>query len=424
MMSSDSRPFVDDALGGTLARDHQSRAFFFSGQSTHTYVAYMDHHFNARVTCYDHDSEEWDFPTRIDTCIREWHPDGHNVPNLFVTQDGFIHVFYGAHNHSFKYARSREPENIDAWESGMRVGKKGTYPYFAQTSDGAMLVFYRYGPTGGYNNPFLAVQHSPDNGHTWSGLQELATFKEGCKLYGNNALYDPLRDRVHLTLNVPIEFERRLEKRAWKQYYCQYEPDSGQLFSLTGKRIQAVAEEDDFRRHNGPLAGQNIVDMFLHEKTLFFLFRTEEDRLELGRWNGSDIECTEIPAHLTDDGVPDQITLCTEDGRIVRLYGISPGGPDAGDLMMWESEDGGTTWKNAECILRHPMPGNGLQHPNLVIGYESFGPRLLVGERPDPWPEDMERTPENHYDNPARRDKRLYALSADGNTVYGGHPNR
>jgi hypothetical protein len=416
-MRQEPRPFVEDALGGTLARDHQSRAMFFSGRHARTYVAYMDHHFNARITCYDHESAEWAFPTRLDTCIRDRYPDGHNVPNLFVTQDGFLHVFYGAHNHSFQYARSREPENIEAWETGMRVGKKGTYPYFARTRGGELLVFYRYGPTGGYNNPFLAVQHSSDAGRTWGELQELATFEEGCKLYGNNALYDPCRERVHLILNVPVEFERRLESRAWKQYYCQYEPDGGGLFSITGEPLEPVATEEDFRRNNGRLGGREIVDMFLHGRTLFFLFRAGKDRLKLGRWDGADIECNEIPARLMEGGIPDQLSPCTEDGEIIDLYGIHSEGPDAGDLMRWRSEDGGGTWQGPECMLRQPVAGNPLQTPNLVMGYESCGPKLLVGERPGEWPRDVERTPENHYDNPRRRDKRLYALTTDGRVV-------
>ena len=409
--------FVDDALGGTLARDHQSRAVFFRGQFTRTYVAYMDHHFNARITFYDHEGEQWAFPTRIDTCIRGRFPDGHNVPNLFVTKDGFIHIFYGSHNHSFKYARSREPENIGEWETGLQVGKDGTYPYFAGTDGGDLLVFYRYGPTGGYNNPFLAVQHSSDYGRSWEDLRQLATFEEGCKLYGNNALYDSHRGRVHLILNVPIEFERRLESSAWKQYYCQYEPDSGGLFSITGNRIGPVAEEEDFRRNNGRLGGREIVDMFLHGRVLLFLFRTEENRLEFGRWDGAEIECTAIPAHLMEHGVPEQITLGTDDGGLINLYGIHSEGAEAGDLMTWKSEDGGANWQGPECLLRHPVPGNDLQAPNLVMAYQSSGPRLLVGERPGEWPEDVARTPRNHYDNPGRRDKRLYAVTADGETV-------
>jgi hypothetical protein len=411
------QPFVTDALGGTLARDHQSRGLFFRGRFARTYVAYMDHHFNARMTCYDHDAGQWSFPARIDTCIRNPHPDGHNVPNLFVSGDGFLHVLYGAHNDSFKYARSREPENPDAWETGGRVGAQATYPYVARTADGELLLFYRHGPTGGYNNPFLAVHHSVDNGRTWGELRRLATFTEGCKLYGNNALYDPLRRRVHLVLNVPLEAGRRLEKRAWTQYYCQYDPESGTLHGVTGEPVGPLAQEEDFRRHNGPLAGREIVDMALHERTLLFLLRSGDDGLEVGRWDGSDLACAGIPAGLLPHGALGQATLGTEDGRRLDLYGISAEGPDAGDLMRWRSEDGGATWREGECLLRHPTPGNHLQSPNLVMGYPGAGPRLLVGERPGPWPPDVQRTPANHYDNPRRRDKRLYALDADGQTL-------
>ena len=45
-----SAHFAWDSLGGTLARDHQSRAMYYAGEHQRTYVAYMDHSFYARIT--------------------------------------------------------------------------------------------------------------------------------------------------------------------------------------------------------------------------------------------------------------------------------------------------------------------------------------------------------------------------------------
>jgi len=161
--------FVHDALGGTLARDHQSRAMYFQGKHRRTYVTYMDHDFGARITYYDHDVKRWAEIVRVDDCIAEtgWCKglkDGHNVPNLWVSRSGTIHLIYGSHGTPFKYARSERPEDISRWKLGKRISNYATYPFFAQLPDGEMLMFYRYGPTGGYKNPFLAFQRTADEG--------------------------------------------------------------------------------------------------------------------------------------------------------------------------------------------------------------------------------------------------------------------
>ena len=99
---AEPRPIVNDSLGGTLARDHQSRTMYFQGKHRRTYLAYMDHDFNARITFYDHDTGAWVQLVLVDDCIAEvgWCKglkDGHNVPNLWVSKSGVIHLIYGSH---------------------------------------------------------------------------------------------------------------------------------------------------------------------------------------------------------------------------------------------------------------------------------------------------------------------------------------
>lgn len=69
--TGESRHFAWDSLGGTLARDHQSRAMHYEGEHKRTYVVYMDHGFYARITYYDHDEKKWvSPPVLLDDCIR------------------------------------------------------------------------------------------------------------------------------------------------------------------------------------------------------------------------------------------------------------------------------------------------------------------------------------------------------------------
>ena len=67
----------------------------------------------------------------------------------------------------------------------MRVGERGTYPYFCELPDGELLLFYRYSPRHGYDNPFLGLQRTRDGGKTWTKLEKLLTFAVNMLSYEN-----------------------------------------------------------------------------------------------------------------------------------------------------------------------------------------------------------------------------------------------
>ena len=52
-------------------------------------------------------------------------------------------------------------------------------------------------------------------------------------------------------------------------------------------------------------------------------------------------------------------------------------------------------------------------------GYAGSGPFMIISETKGPWPVGKKITRANHYDNPARRDKRLYALDRQGRFIAG-----
>ena len=421
--------FAADSLSGTLARDHQSRAMYFAGQYRRTYVAYLDHHYNARVTHYDHDTRRWAFPTRVDTCIRGERPDGHNAPNLFITPDGTVHLFYGSHGHSFKYARSKRPERIDRWDIGMRVGSKGTYPYLCNTDSGRLLLFYRHGPTGGYNNPFLGVQQTDDGGRTWSQIEKPLTFRKGCKIYGNNALYDPLRKRVHLVLSVPGAPKPRWRKDRWKRYYCQYDPATRRVHAANGRAIGPTAKEADFTANNGRLVEGGIIDMCLHESVLCFLFRAGTDGIGFGRWDGRKLTRHLIPAEKLRDVRVASTQLLTPDGETFHIYALRRV-PDSTirrhlDLWVWTSRDQGKTWTNGRCLVdcRRRKLGHGLNGLNMTMDYSGSGPLFIVQQMPDfevPWLQNLTPSEKEIWGRRLSGDLKLYALDANGHFVANG----
>ena len=423
------RHFADDSLSGTLAPDHQSRAMYSAGKHRRTYVAYLDHHYNARVTYYDHDTGRWTFPVRVDTCIRGRHPDGHNAPNLFVTRDGTVHLFYGSHGHSFKYARTKKPERIDEWDVGMRVGDRGTYPYFCETESGDLLVFYRYGPTGGYDNPFLAVQRTGDGGKTWSPIKRLVTFEKGCKIYGNNALYDPVTKRVHLVLSVPGAPHPRWRGDRWKKYYCQYDTATGRVHAANGKAIGPTAREADFVANSGPLAGRGIIDMCLHDSVLYFLFRAGRDGIGFGRWDGRKLTRHVIGPEKIKDVRMLSVRPFTTGGTSIFIYALRRAA-DADihrrlDLWVWTSRDGGKKWDDGRCLVdcRRRKLGHGLNGLNRTIAYSGTGPLFITQQMPNydvPWLKDLPADEKKIWARRLSGDLKLFALDAEGGFVPNG----
>ncbi len=406
------KSFATDSLGGTLARDHQSRGMYFQGKHRRTYVTYMDHDFDARITYYDHDTKRWAEPVRVDDCIAEvgWCKgikDGHNAPNLWISKSGTIHLLYGSHGTPFKYARSRAPEDITQWQLGKRLTHFATYPFFSQLPDGELLVFYRHGPTGGYKNPFLGLLRTKDEGRTWSKVHKLAAFRKACKLNGRNAIYDPTLGRIHLNLAL-------IPKGSWTRYACQYDPKADTMYSWDGKTYLGEMPGDEELVRHGRVHGRTLWEIFARDGVLYFLLKRGKGHA-FAVWDGKKLRYADIPNEKTAGFQSGPIW--TTDGKHIRVFGIRQTDPPTdvrgGDLYVWSSEDGGRTWDDGVCLVDRRKLGHGLQGLNLVTDYPGHGPFLILGEATGAYPKDFKVTPQNHYDNPWRKNKRLWALDEE-----------
>ncbi len=405
-------PIVADALGGTLARDHQSRAMYFEGKHRRTYLTYMDHDFNARVTCYDHDAKTWAEPVVVDDCIAEegWckgHKDGHNAPNLWISKTGRIHLIYGSHGTPFKYAQSTEPESIAHWKLGTRLSNSGTYPFIAELPDGELLMFHRYGPTGGYVNPFLGVLRTQDDGDTWSPVEKLAGFKKACKLNGRNAVYDPKSGRIYLSLALKPE-------KKWMKYVCQYDPSANAMYGWDGTTELGDMPGDDAVVEHCPVDGLSLQELAVYDGVLYLLLK-RGDGHAFAVWDGKELAHYDIPDGKTTGFSSGPIW--TVDGKHIRIFGLRTTQPatefSGRDLYVWTSTDGGQTWDDGRCLMDRRKLGHGLGGINRVTGYPGHGPLLVVAESTGKYPKNFKITPQNHYDNPWRSNKKLYALSEE-----------
>jgi hypothetical protein len=97
--------------------------------------------------------------------------DSHNYVTMAIDRDGYIHLSGNMHGHPLVYFRTREPLDIDTFESiGRMVGereKRCTYPQFLRGPAGELIFSYRDGGSG--NGDQLYNVYDPDT-RTWRRL--------------------------------------------------------------------------------------------------------------------------------------------------------------------------------------------------------------------------------------------------------------
>jgi hypothetical protein len=118
--------------------------------------------------------------------------DRHGAPCMFIDQNGYIHVAWGAHNSSIQYSVSTNPEDITAW-TAQASPATGSYPQFIEFSDHSIYMFFRKTP------PSPKAQYgyikSTDNGFTWGAyVNVFERFAYGRFMKG-------IGDTVHCSMN-------------------------------------------------------------------------------------------------------------------------------------------------------------------------------------------------------------------------------
>jgi hypothetical protein len=397
--------FAFDSLRGTLARDHQPRGVFFAGEHRRTYVTYMDHFFDARVTYYDHNAKTWARPVRVDDCRTR---DGHNAPAILVTKDGRLHLFYGCHNHPVKYARSVRPEDISEWATGQEIGKRATYTYGVELVNGDLLLFYRFGGAG-LHSP-LRVHRSADGGSSWDEGTVIVDMENKSWVKIRDTLYDPKRNVVHLCL-----WEGN--KSYWSAYYAVYDPETCHVRAANGADLGPVAMKTELDENGSALTGRDRhtpLDMALHDGEPYFVVGvpSKEDYFFV-QWDGQQFQRSRLP--VKELGA---LELYTKDGRSFDLYALYANDPPTGfegkDLMVWRSEDGGTTWGEGTILVDRRAMKHGLTGLNLTENDPGDGPFAIFQEE---WLELSEFLPRHLGsildDAPFRFNRKLFAIDRD-----------
>lgn len=172
------------------------RAITHTGAHTRTYVGWVDHEGDVKVSSFDHSTRE-----RVTAVLQaRLNQDDHASPSLLVRPDGRLVVFYSRHvGPAMHYRVSTRPEDVTSWEPPQTVptnsaGVRGyTYPNPLRLGDeAATYLFWR----GGNYNPTFSVQ--PDGESTWSAARTLIRVP-GARPYTKYASSGD--DTIHVAFN-------------------------------------------------------------------------------------------------------------------------------------------------------------------------------------------------------------------------------
>ncbi len=356
--------FISDSHLGSLntSNNQPGQAVFYSGKYNRTYVLYMSDRFMAKITYYDHDTKRWAEPAQVDD-VR--FSDGHNNPEIFITKDGYLHLFYGCHYNSVKYARSLYPEDISRWRLGQEIGSQATYPHPVQLNNGDLLLFYRWYSAPehplrehGFSAP-LTVIRSTDNGRTWDGGTEIARVHDHARnylarCYIGNIVYDSQENMVYLPLYDVCIYSPE-GKQPSVPYNVKYDPVTRHVLSLDGADMGVLATKDELIA-NG-CAGKRGSPAFVP-------------------WGDSRVLKVMPPASAAGEVYP-------ADGVNLRRYNVRSAAPKTDfkgyDRAVWRSNDGGLTWDEGETLFDRHEFGEGVYHLNInvVRNYPGNGPLLI-----------------------------------------------
>jgi hypothetical protein len=320
-----------------------------AGQSTKTFVGWVDLEGDIKVMSYDHATGE-----RVTAVLQaRLNQDDHANPSIHVRPDGHLVVFYSRHVGPAMYYRiSTQPRDVRAWSEPRTIpantpgGFGYTYPNPIRLEDEhRTYLFWR----GGNYNPTYSTQ--ADGLDTWSQPRNLM-------LYTGERPYVKYASNGTNTIHLAYTNAHPGEFGNVNIYYAQVR--AGAIWGAGGNRIAGLTDP--------PIAPEQGDEVFnpswptwIHDVAVgpdgpvivFASLRSRTDhRYHYAHWDGGDWIVRDItPAGGTfreDGGSPyysGGLTLDHEDAS--RVYLSRQVGDGIWQVEVWDTADDGATWISA-----------------------------------------------------------------------------
>jgi PKD repeat protein len=318
-----------------------------------TFVGWVDHQGDIKVSSYDHDAEE-----RVTAVLQaRLQRDDHANPSIHVLPDGRLMVFYSRHvGPAMHYRISSQPRSVRSWEPPQTVpvnvpgnpNRGYTYPNPIYLGDeNRLYLFWR----GGNYNPTYSTQ---DGSGQWSEARNLIHMP-GERPYAKYASSGEDTIHVAYTNAHPAEFAEGNDDV--NIYYARIR--DGRIENAGGADLGPLGEP--IHPSEGDTVFNPAVRTWVHDVAadadgnpviVFASFPSETDhRYWYARWTGTTWERHEMTAaggsFREDGGSPyysGGLTLDHEDPSRVYLSRQVGTDPASWRIETWETGDGGASW--------------------------------------------------------------------------------
>lgn len=408
---------ADSSGNGTYEAMAIAPSALYDSATDTTVLAYQGKNLDPYVCTYNHSTEEWSEPVRVGSnASLAASLDTHGGPSLIQDDDGFYHVFWGAHNTRLLHATSVTSHTATAWvEAPVLVEGQSvpcTYPRPEIEADGSLRVWIRRG--GPYEtDPSLPPKRGDmlsivtTDGATWAYGETAIEASDTAVWYGNVHTGDSGR-RHMVAIKAPRENRTRsadafVRENIYYMYTDDADPSDGfewresggatvtvpaTLESLEGS-CSVITSETVNQVVIKELQGGSPGVLYLQEETA-----TPEPYYEWRfiRLDGS--SWTSPTVIVRTDNFFDAGDFAVAGDGSIHAYLVTGGEPDSqarvdgtfplwaargGDIAHYSSDDAGDTWSDGEWIKQSDGPNVRFNDPLVIPGADDDG-RMMFCE--------------------------------------------
>jgi len=326
------------------------------------------------ILYYDHVSGMWSNTSWVAyNPLNDWPPpsysgDKHGPPSMWVDNDGYIHVLFGAHaSQVIQHVVSDSPDDISSFSNATdpcTATWNPSYPHVHYDSvDNVTHLFYR----GYTDGRYIVYQNSTDNGDTWSDPQTIVYMgvTEGISnrpYMGMTAFSD--NEMLHISFHNHSMYDPAISGAEHDFFYVQFNVTNGHVYNASGSDFGEMADPDEVQNcrfyeypvESGTRSG--VPDLYLdNENNPWIFYFVGNDEIYVGKpapttgltlryayWNSSanDWQGANITEHWVSGSSAAAIAWTSDN--------ITMWATKQADEMVYEWSWDGSTWTDQGVI--------------------------------------------------------------------------